>query len=975
MNANCDCNCCTGVGDETPASVANRPGLPALTYRVGTWAQFRASMVDALSSTGRLVTLKTRSDDDFTIALVDAFAVVCDILTFYSERSANEHYLGTATDPVSVQELAKLVGYQLAPGVAASVPLALTLQTPPPAVPGAAPSGQQAVLTPPRVQVATGLQAQSVPVAGGQPVTYETIAPIEARASWNALKVRTRNALASTAANAGAGHLRLAGLVGAVQAGDWLLVVVTDSSGQQTGGVSRVSQVSLDTATQTTVVQFDNGGPAPALAPDPSAAAPALSGTLGDAALSTAVKGVVWSDQADLVAQARKLQWPVQQLEDNINALNAATDPAAGIQVFRLGVRAALFGNNAPAYASLPNFTPIGATSGGATSVLPNWDKPAATVQSDLGLWNGPSGWLSLDQVYPALVVGGWVVLQAPELSGPVAVPISATAQRSRTGYMLASKVTLIELGNAITTVGSNASIGSSAASTIGGVVSIFGSAVSAAAGFALRSKISQVLPSQISQVSPIQLGQSGQAASPYGNLALRTAIVLGSTDSYDIAAEVVTDNLSGSTITLACAQLGLQVGQQIALTGAASDQSGRIVSEVRTIASLALVDGYTQIGLNLQLTHSYAPATVAINANVASATEGATKSEILGSGSGAATWQRFTLKQPPLTYVSASTPSGTASTLTVRVNGAAWSEVPWLVEQGPSARVFTTFIDASGNTVVEFGDGVDGGARLPSGTNNVTATYRQGIGSEGNVAAGRISTLLTRPAGLQSVINPVAATGGGDPETLDSARLNAPIRVRALDRIVTLEDVGDFARASAAIAKAQAVWAWDGRRQVACVTVAGAQGAALDPASTPFANLLAAMLAASDGTIPIALCTYVPRVFTVGATLTVDPSLDADAVVDAAKCALRAAFGFDARSFMQPVYASEVIAVLQNVPGVIALTLDALDTPGSASVSATSPSAGDALIAKPPQLSGGALAGAELLTIDTGPLPAVVHT
>ncbi|MFD1561246.1 putative baseplate assembly protein [Paraburkholderia silviterrae] len=963
MNANCDCNCCTGVGNETPASVANRPGLPALAYRVGTWAQFRASMVDAMSSTGGLVTLKTRSDDDFTIALVDAFAVVCDILTFYSERSANEHYLGTATDPVSVQELAKLVGYRLAPGVAASVPLALTLQTPPPAVPGAAPSGQQAVLTPPCVQVAAGLQAQSVPAAGGQPVTYETIAPIEARASWNALKVRTRRALASTAANAGVGHLRLAGLVGAVQAGDWLLVVVTDASGQQTGGVSRVAQVSLDTATQTTVVQFDNGGPAPVLASDPSAAAPALTGTLGDAALSTAVKGVVWSDQADLVAQARKLQWPIQQLEDNINALNAATDPAAGIQVFRLGVRAALFGNNAPAYATLPNFTPIGSTSGGATSVLPNWDKPAATVQSDLGLWNGPSGWLSLDQVYPALVVGGWVVLQAPELSGPVAVQIAASAQRSRTGYMLASKVTLIQLGNAITTVGSNA------ASTLGGVASIFGGVVSASAGLALRSYISYFVPAKASQI------QLEQAASPYGNLALRTATVLGSTDSYGVAAEVAAEALSGASITLACAQLGLQVGQQIALTGAASDQSGRIVSEVRTIASLALVDGYTQIGLDLQLTHSYAPATVAINANVASATEGATKSEILGSGSGAATWQRFTLKQPPLTYVSASTPSGTASTLTVRVNGAAWSEVPWLVEQGSAARVFTTFIDASGNTVVEFGDGVDGGARLPSGTNNVTATYRQGIGSEGNVAAGRISTLLTRPAGLQSVINPVAAAGGGDPETLDSARLNAPIRVRALDRIVTLEDVGDFARASAAIAKAQAVWAWDGRRQVACVTVAGAQGAALDPASTPFANLLAAMLAASDGTFPIALCAYVPRVFTVGATLSVDPSLDADAVVAAARSALRAAFGFDARSFMQPVHASEVIAVLQNVPGVIALTLDALDTPGSASVSATSPSAGDALIARPPQLTGGALAGAELLMIDTGPLPAVVHT
>ena len=296
---------------------------------------------------------------------------------------------------------------------------------------------------------------------------------------------------------------------------------------------------------------------------------------------------------------------------------------------------------------------------------------------------------------------------------------------------------------------------------------------------------------------------------------------------------------------------------------------------------------------------------------------------------------------------------------------------------------MFAISVDASGNTLVQFGDGTDSGARLPSGQNNVTATYRQGLGSEGNVDTGRITTLLTRPTGLQGVINPVAASGGGDPETLDSGRLNAPMNVRALDRIVTLEDVGDFARASAAIAKAEAVWAWDGRSRVACVTVAGAAGATLDPSSAQFGNLVAAMQAASDGTVPIALCTYVPRVFTVGATLTVDPTLDADAVVAAAKCALRAAFGFDARSFMQPVFASEVIATLQAVPGVIALRLDALRVTGAGagagaatSVLTCEPAAAKcALRALPPQLQGGALTGAELLTLDTGFLPAVVHS
>ena len=49
-----------------------------------------------------LAALKTRDDDDFSIALLDATAVVLDILTFYQERLANESYLRTATQLYSL---------------------------------------------------------------------------------------------------------------------------------------------------------------------------------------------------------------------------------------------------------------------------------------------------------------------------------------------------------------------------------------------------------------------------------------------------------------------------------------------------------------------------------------------------------------------------------------------------------------------------------------------------------------------------------------------------------------------------------------------------------------------------------------------------------------------------------------------------------------------------------------------------------
>jgi len=926
MNRSGLCGCCDGIEARTPAAIDNRPGLSRISYRAGTWGEFKGTMLDALSAQPQLARLKARGDDDFTIALADAFAVICDILTFYSERSANEHYLATATDVVSTRELGKLVGYKPAPGVAASTALAITIQAPPPPQPAPAGLTPAPQLVPRTIPLAAGLQAQSVPDPGEQPVTFETIAPIEARFSWNALRPRLSRPLSDSPANAAPSHLRLKGLIGSLAAGDWLLVFAANGASSR---VNRVAAVSLESASQTTLVTFDGSGPDPDLVADPTAPGPALSGVIGEAAIRHSVKDYLWQDQTQLVADATRLQWSVTDLEDGINALNM---PASMPQAFRLGVRASLFGHNAPLYASLPSYNPVGG--GTVGSVLPDWDSPPMTVGDDP--W-GTVGRLSLDQAYPPLVQGAWVVAQAPG-QDPIIRQIASVSTVSRGGFLLSGKATQLELE-----------------------------------GF----------PAPVLLTGPLRRGREmiprvRIARTALDELPIRTTSVLGSTDSYFLAEEPITTPISGTRILLDSAQLGLEPAQQVVVTGAAIDQSNRVFSELRSIASVALVDGRTCITLDRDLDHTYDAASLTINANVAPATHGATKSEILGSGSGALAYQRFALKQPPLTYVSAATPTGISSTLQVRVNGVLWRESPWLAGHGPLDRVYTTSIDELGNTVVQFGDGIENAARLPTGQNNVTATYRQGLGSAGNVRAGQITTLLTRPLGVQAVINPVAASGGGDPDSPASARRNVPIVTRAIDRIVTLEDTGDFARASAAIAKATAVWAWDGRQRVACVTVAGPAGASIDPSTDQFKNLLEAMRAASDGSFPIALCNYVPRTFTVGAKLTVDPDLDVDVVLDAARAALRAAFGFESRDLMQPVYLSEIYAVLQRARGVLAVSVNAFRLTGSETLIRLFLRRGsalpDALIANPPVLREGSLAGAQLLTLEPGLLPQVVH-
>jgi hypothetical protein len=127
--ANCACGCCAGIAVQTPQGGSNPPGQSSIAYRTGAWATFKNSMLARLSSSDypALAGLTTRANNDYSIALLDASAVVLDILTFYQERLANESYLGTANQIYSLTQLSQLIGYQPSPGVSASVYLAFTL--------------------------------------------------------------------------------------------------------------------------------------------------------------------------------------------------------------------------------------------------------------------------------------------------------------------------------------------------------------------------------------------------------------------------------------------------------------------------------------------------------------------------------------------------------------------------------------------------------------------------------------------------------------------------------------------------------------------------------------------------------------------------------------------------------------------------------------------------------------------------------
>ncbi|BAY24881.1 hypothetical protein NIES2100_46790 [Calothrix sp. NIES-2100] len=348
-------------------------------------------------------------------------------------------------------------------------------------------------------------------------------------------------------------------------------------------------------------------------------------------------------------------------------------------------------------------------------------------------------------------------------------------------------------------------------------------------------------------------------------------------------------------------------------------------VSEVCAIATPPEDQILPILKLQQPLQNCYDPETTIVYANVVAATQGETIPEVLGSGNGTLKNQRFTLKKPPLTYVAAPTPSGNQSTLEVYVDGVRWEEVRFLYGLSNLDQNYITRIDDDGSTRVIFGDGKSG-ARLPTGQENISAIYRTGIGLGGNINQNLLTQLKTRPLGIQGVTNPVPATGAASRESMEEARISAPLTVRTLDRIVSRQDFEDFTRAFAGIGKAQVKVVQIGATQIVHLTIAAIGGAAVLPESSLYQNLVTAIDTARDPVqVAVQVQSYKPLYFNVDAKIIIDSKRQPEPVLAAVRQAIKAKFAFENRLFAQPVTSAEAIAAMQSVPGVVAVDLNGL--------------------------------------------------
>ena len=333
----------------------------------------------------------------------------------------------------------------------------------------------------------------------------------------------------------------------------------------------------------------------------------------------------------------------------------------------------------------------------------------------------------------------------------------------------------------------------------------------------------------------------------------------------------------------------------------------------------------------------------VIVFGNVAAMTQGKTQPvAVLGNGDARQIYQSFELPKAPLTWLldESLTPPRKPQVM-ILVNQIEWTEVDSLFASGPKDQVYILREDNAGKTWVQFGDGVNG-ARLPSGINNITATYRSGNGANGWRQSGADPQANAQIANLKFLRLYEQVTGGSVDEDSAHIRQTAPGRVQELGRIVSLSDFEYEALALPGVEKALAIWDTADGIPLLKLTVllprdTPAQLSAVQSAMTAANSIRGAArfaVVVADASLEYVYLSLkiglligyqaTPVLAAVAGALGVLPS-------DGSTAADGGLFSVDQRRLGQPEYSGRIEGTVQNVEGVAWVEVTALGSLGTA--------------------------------------------
>lgn len=886
------CGCCEPPSPTTPIAVLNRPGLSAIAYRIGTFASFRETMLEAIAGEPALKELTTRRSDDPAITLLELWAALADVLTFYQERIANEAFLRTARERDSVLRLVRLLDYHLRPGIAATTLFAFTVD-------------DDAT-----VEIPVGLRVMSTPGQDERPQIFEAIETITADSRLNRVAILPEpigiNPLAQerpsaflTSDNEGwqAAKTLMPGdkVVLFNPSVDEGLAIEPSVFVEETQSEMAVEMADTDIPTYGEVMSWG--------VPFRIAAEPVPWGPRSDvikefkdwAIMSRTGMFIVPVESVFDIEAPEEKEIKEIQVEGNRFSL-VWTKPivksrwSEESQAYVFTKKMRVFGYNAPAtYAKVTAAPQV------------KWDTEIVDPS-----FNGSV--LPLDTVYKDIVAGDQLLIYESEQFRQIVTvngvsegeeilgkPLPADSLADHRFRGTVTKVVFSETLNILdrkdVTVyhlkGSRIPLWSGEFSGLITAGRLYIPAV------LLKLDDEEEAEEETEDNIAVEIGRTIEGRELKSGVAIRLRDI-------DIGRTVLLVDHTGRPIEATI------VGRRVEIF----EEQDFLVIDVTSLAEIAL-ETHTAVMLG----------------NVTEATHGETvPSEILGNGDAATSFQKFQLRKSPLTYIPSSQSVKGESTLSTLVNRVQWTEVSSLYGRSPTDTVYTARQTDEGTTILQFGDGVTG-ARLTSGQGNIIATYRQGSGLEGRLKADQLNILLNRPVGLKSATNPAATEGGADPESLDNARYTAPTTVKTFDRAVSLLDFESLTTASGEVAKAKATWVWSGLEKAVHLTLAGQEGDLFS--LEKLSDLHTALTQESDPNIMLMLDNFSRVPIVVTAKIQVDDNYVRDDVGTEARQALIDYFAFEQIGFAQPVHISDIYHLLQEVPGVVYVDIDTLHFKG----------------------------------------------
>ncbi|NML16833.1 hypothetical protein [Azohydromonas caseinilytica] len=887
---------CPGA-PEFPRRIHNRPGLERIAYRIGDYDAMCAHMRALLDAAPELAAWTHRGADDPGIALVEAAAVVGDILALYQEAYANEAYLRTARWRESVAELVRVLGYRLAPGLGGRARFALAVR------------GERPV----RIPAGFGITAK-LPGAD-KPAVFETGADFDAVPALSKFHLYRPRQVPSIVNGMDTfqveGAMELAKgdrlLVGTGEAGVLLhtQVLVVDEvwsafgvrhvktraplaslrgaglrvSGGVFSEVSRAGTAAIGRAVSSTAVHAFSAAAA-------GTGFSALSGTLSGAAAGTVLGSSALQPVFGLDGFATGFFERV--LGAGLGVALIGSSPS--LRAFKLAATARHFGHNAPARQVVVDA--LGRVSEAEVSFARRLDR----TQGGPAVPALRREQLPLDGEAAEFIAGGTVLVElnlstaqegAPARKRVLERAVAQVDRQSLAWGGMAGASTVLEFDDDLALDEPEGRLS---------WADVRGITVHAVAGQALTLR------------APAQ-----PVPTPRG----RELDFFGRRE--DAAA------LARRALLLALPEGPLVAGvQAVDLSGAAAGERFFRLALDREVA-LALFD------------HE-APG-VDVYGNLVPATEGRTEAEaVLGHGDARAAFQTFALPKAPLTYLldTALVPPQQPE-LQVWVAGVRWQRVDSFFGRGPREAVYVVREDAEGRSFVQFGDGRTG-ARLPSGLGNVVARWRTGHGAHG--LAVEPPGAARRVAGFEAVWMLEPATGGAPPESAARAREAAPGAMQSLGRIVSLADLEAEALALPGVLKARAAWSLpDGAPRVALTVLVASQ----DPAEAAAIDLALRRALAARGPArwPLQVLVGQRRAVRLSLVLAIDPARRPEDVSEALQAALgveddepaddvdlgeHGLLHWRRRNFGDPLHGSQVIAAAQNVPGVRWVRLERME-------------------------------------------------